>query len=402
MKKVFLTLAVFVMAFGNANLYAQRSERLAKIQKQAMEQFRGSREDSWYAPETATFTQINDNATLNFRNTYTYDENEYNLVEKLVEAKNGNTWVNFEYFTYEYGFSSEPIQTLEQVWEGDSWENAVLVTYGYDEEDMLSEVITQDWENGAWVNEVKMVYNFNGDNYTIIFYDWDGVWRTDELYTITYDFVTNKYEILIQYMQGGAWQNDEKQTYSMNESFLLDNILIEEWENNAWQNDEMSVYHYNGEYITSIDKQEWNGGAWTDDAKTEFQYQNGNTTYAIYKEWNGSQWVNANGEIEMFYAENANSEVFDDANEVNVQYVDLTSVVENQVNAFSVCPNPASENIVVNGEGFQKAEIYNVAGQMVMESTVNTFSVSSLQSGVYMLKVYNTNGSTEAQSFVVK
>lgn len=401
MKKVFLTLAVFVMAFGNADLFAQRSERLAMIQKQVKEQLRGSRDDSWYAPETATYTEIEGNSTTTFRNTYTYDEYEYCLIEKLVEIQEGNSWRNAEWVTYENDFSGNPLEVLTQEWENGAWENESLVSYTYDNDDLLSEVIVQEWENGDWENVQKMSYNFTGDSYTIITYQWNGGWSVDELYTVTYDFSGN-YEILIQYMQGGAWQNDEKQTYTVNANYQLDNVLVQDWVNNAWQNDELETYQYDGELVSAISIQEWKNGAWADEAKVNYTYQNGNATYAIYQEWNGSQWVNANGEIEMFYAENAESEIFEDANEVNVQYVDLTSVAENQVKAFSLFPNPASENIVISGEGFQKAEIYNTVGQKVMETTMSTINVGTLQSGIYMLKVYDANGNAEAQSFVVK
>ena len=306
-----------------------------------------------------------------------------------------------EWVTYENDFSGNPLEVLTQEWENGTWENESLVSYTYDNNDLLSEVIAQEWENGGWENVQKMSYNFTGESYTIITYQWNGGWSVDELYTITYDFSGN-YEILIQYMQGGAWQNDEKQTYTVNANYQLDNMLDQDWVNNAWQNDELKTYQYDGELVSAISIQEWNNGAWADEAKVNYTYQNGNATYAIYQEWNGSQWVNANGEIEMFYAENAESEIFEDANEVNVQYVDLTSVAENQVKAFSLFPNPVSENIVISGEGFQKAEIYNTVGQKVMETTMSTINVGTLQSGIYMLKVYDANGNAEAQSFVVK
>lgn len=401
MKKVFLILAVFVMAFGNADLFAQRSERLAMIQKQVKEQLRGSRDDSWYVPETATYTEIEGNSTTTFRNTYTYDEYDYYLIENLTEVQEGNSWRNAELVTYQYDFSGNPMEVLTQEWENGAWKNDSFVRYTYDNSDLLSEVIVQDWEDGDWVNVQKMVYNYSDENYTILISDWNGVWHSNELYTITFDFSGN-YEILVQYMQGGAWQNDEKQTFTVNANYQLDNVLDQDWVNNAWQNNELKSYQYDGELVSAISIQEWKNGAWADEAKVNYTYQNGNATYAIYQEWNGSQWVNANGEIEMFYAENAESEIFEDANEVNVQYVDLTLVTENQVKVFSVFPNPASESIVISGEGFQKAEIYNTVGQKVMETTMSTINVGTLQSGIYMLKVYDANGNAEAQSFVVK
>ena len=401
MKKVLLTLAVFVMAFGNANLFAQRSERLAMIQKQIMEQRRNSREDTWYAPQTANYTYVDDDATYNYRNTYFYDENEFFLNEMLTEYQQNGTWQNLEYLTYERGFSGEPLEVLDQVWVNGAWENAGLMQYAYNGEDLLSEVIVQNWEDGEWENVVKLVYTYSGENYTILTYEWDGVWRTDQLYTFTFDF-TGNYEILVQYMEGGAWQNDAKYTYTLNDFYMIDNYLIEEWENGSWQNDELYNYKYNGEYVSAIEINEWENGSWQNEAKVDYAYQNGNATHGIWMGCENGQWVADNGMIEMFYAENVESETFEDVHEVNVQYVDLTSVAEHQARVFSVSPNPASEIIVVAGEGFAKAEIYNIAGQKVMESIENTINVSSMPSGIYMLKVFDVNGTAEAQSFIVK
>ena len=72
-------------------------------------------------------------------------------------------------------------------------------------------------------------------------------------------------------------------------------------------------------------------------------------------------------------------------------YVDLTSVDENvSAASFKVYPVPAENEIQIQAEGFQKAEIYSVTGQKLMESLVEKMNVSSLSQGVYMLKVYES------------
>ena len=72
-----------------------------------------------------------------------------------------------------------------------------------------------------------------------------------------------------------------------------------------------------------------------------------------------------------------------------------------QNTAFNLYPNPATDMISVNGEGFEKAEIYNIAGQKVMESSNAQIDVKALQAGVYMVKVFG-NGSNEMLRVVVK
>ena len=84
-------------------------------------------------------------------------------------------------------------------------------------------------------------------------------------------------------------------------------------------------------------------------------------------------------------------------------YVDLTSVNENaQTSNVKVYPVPAENEIQIQAEGFQKAEIYSVTGQKMLESTMDKMNVSSLSQGVYLLKVYDQSGNSETQRIVVK
>ena len=84
-------------------------------------------------------------------------------------------------------------------------------------------------------------------------------------------------------------------------------------------------------------------------------------------------------------------------------YADITlstnEMLENT--AFNLYPNPANGMISVNGEGFEKAEIYNIAGQKVMESSNAQIDIKALQAGIYMVKVFG-NGSSEMLRVVVK
>ena len=105
----------------------------------------------------------------------------------------------------------------------------------------------------------------------------------------------------------------------------------------------------------------------------------------------------------MQYAYGTKSRVFSFSKSVIMDYADVSlstnEMTENTV--FNLYPNPANGVISVNGEGFEKAEIYNIAGQKVMESNNNQIDVEALQAGVYMVKVFG-NGSSEMLRVVVK
>ena len=112
--------------------------------------------------------------------------------------------------------------------------------------------------------------------------------------------------------------------------------------------------------------------------------------------------MSEDGDIEMVFSNGEKS------NEyygfwVDVVYVDPTSVGENvSAASFKVYPVPAENEIQLQAEGFQKAEIYSVTGQKLMESTREKMNVSSLSQGVYLLKVYDQSGKAETQRIVVK
>ena len=108
------------------------------------------------------------------------------------------------------------------------------------------------------------------------------------------------------------------------------------------------------------------------------------------------------GDIEMAYGYSSNSVSFY-GYEVNMTYVDITGVNENaQAVSFKVYPVPAENEIQIQAEGFQKAEIFSLTGQMLIESEQSSVNVNDLATGVYLLKVYDQTGNSATQKLVVK
>lgn len=68
----------------------------------------------------------------------------------------------------------------------------------------------------------------------------------------------------------------------------------------------------------------------------------------------------------------------------------VTSVADNQINGFSVYPNPASNHVVVNGCRGSEMTVADVLGNVVLSGTVDydsqVIDVSHLPAGVYVMK----------------
>lgn len=395
MKKLILSLAIATMVCSSGNVFAQRSDRMVQAKAIAQQRFQQDR-DAMYEPVSVNYTDENERYLV----TYSYDEYDYYLLQELTQEKVGNNWVNEDLVTYEYDWMGNPSVILEQEWENGIWKNDTKTTCTYNNDGTPDEYIIQEWENGTWKNEEKVNFTYTDDVTRILYSEWSGVWNADEMITITYSF--DGFELVEQYMQQGAWQNEDRMLVSYNDNFFIASQIVQEWQNNSWVNVMRMTYNYEGLVYTSILDEIWYGD-WQDFAKTTYVYDNnGNATQAqAYIKINGL-WVGTSTDIVMPYAYNEKSKDFD-ASEVTMTYADITLSTNEmlQNTAFNLYPNPANGMISVNGEGFEKAEIYNIAGQKVMESSNAQIDVKALQAGVYMVKVFG-NGSSEMLRVVVK
>ena len=80
----------------------------------------------------------------------------------------------------------------------------------------------------------------------------------------------------------------------------------------------------------------------------------------------------------------------------------ITGIGEN-TNSYEIYPNPTNGNIVVKGSNINEVEVYNLCGQKVL--TVNgsqnvNVNMSSLTSGVYMVKIVDNNGNATVNKVV--
>jgi hypothetical protein len=68
---------------------------------------------------------------------------------------------------------------------------------------------------------------------------------------------------------------------------------------------------------------------------------------------------------------------------------------------FIIYPNPTTSllNIKMKADLIQ-AEIYNIQGQKVLESTSKNINVSKLSSGIYIIQLEDASGVRQAKRFI--
>ena len=399
MRKVFVTLAVLVMAFGNVGFAQRTTDLKSKVAERVFKQF-GPNRESDVVPQQAIYNVLD---AAQYRTTYYYDESDYTLTEEIEESYSGGSWTNVTRIAYEYGFYGNVMEMLSQMWMDGDWMDVMRATFDYDGGE-VSEVIYQIYMGGTWVNQMKEVYNYNGDQWTMLTWNWNGsTWSSDHLYTYTRG--VDVIEVLIQYMEGGAWQNESMEIITLDFDENVTEILLKEWSLGSlvWENAEKMTYIYDGGVYTDQYHQSWDGANWQNEYHYVFDYDEmGNAKHGACYAFGGYDWAPANGNIDMAFDYNADTKSFY-GSDVEMTYVDLTSLKENDPTfSFVVYPVPAHDEIYIEAEGFQKAEVYNLMGQKLMESLRDRMNVSNLSSGLYVMKVYDRGGGCATQRFVVK
>ena len=100
-----------------------------------------------------------------------------------------------------------------------------------------------------------------------------------------------------------------------------------------------------------------------------------------------------------FDSENGYVIILDD-----IQIATTGSVGINEVNSANaiIYPNPADNKVTVEGEGIVNVQIFDVNGRNVLSSArAGQFDISSLSSGIYMVRIISNNGVT-TQKLTVK
>lgn len=97
---------------------------------------------------------------------------------------------------------------------------------------------------------------------------------------------------------------------------------------------------------------------------------------------------------------------FGESDPSNIEAIVITSIEHPKLASISIFPNPAKDRInIVSNEIIRIAEITNLQGNVLIHEDINAkdfqINISSLESGIYILRLENNKG-TSLKKIVIR
>jgi hypothetical protein len=327
---------------------------------------------------------------------YKYDS-QNNMTEELAQIWQSGQWVNGYRFTNTYDLQNNQTSSIFQFWLSGQWSNMSKGTFSYDSQNNLKEEVWQLWE-GQWVNEDKYSHSYDSQNNLseTIYQGWEsGKWEnlSNELYT--YNAQNDYTEILYQLWENAKWEDYGLQTFYYNEQNQCTSYVFQYWENNGWKNDaKVLLTHDSQNNMTSETWQNWWDGIWENSDKSICSYdENNNATSGFSQYWSGSSWVDADGLLYVYYNNMQSLDIMMYGQRFTASYIKSGNIgiqENNPLNSsVSLYPNPVSNILHIetsNPNSTLEVQIYSIQGVLLMNEKGNRIDVSSLTSGIYLVK----------------
>jgi hypothetical protein len=251
--------------------------------------------------------------------------------------------------------------SIEMDWNSETsqWENSDKYEYTYDANGNPTVEIDSDWnsETSQWKNSDKSEYTYdaNGNPTVGINSDWNSEtsqWENYSKYESTYDANGNPTVVIYSRWNSetSQWKNYDKSEYTYDLSYSLNDLILP------------NIYSFAPSYSNLIVNKpvdfisyDYGQGSWVNSSKGTYQYST----------------------------------------------VNGTSVSGLNMNAYSIYPNPASDNInfnITNSNNTFTFELYDSQGRKLISKEITNnrqLSLEGLAKGIYL---YNLNIDGEIQS----
>lgn len=288
-----------------------------------------------------------------------------------------------------YNANNDIETDLRQIWNSISmqWLSTSQQTYTYyPGTNLVKDVTTYDFNLGY--DTYKVAYEYDGNDIAKITFQEapTGTLVNTEKFEYTYNSPGQPYQEFEYDWNGTSWDLDERSTATYTPG--LREVIVEEYNGSGYDLFERYLTYY----TISIEKddehvqQSWTGTEYVNTDREQSTYNvNNNKEVYTFQTWLSNAWVNeAKFEMDYSVAAPLSTKSFDN-------------------DSFKVFPNPASDVLNISSQtAIDKIELYNVMGRKVMQSSyTKKLNVQKLGSGIYMLKVFNSNKSA-TKKLVIK
>jgi hypothetical protein len=306
-----------------------------------------------------------------------------------------NNWVISikDRYEYEYGEGRTVLSSIYYQWDTDknAWSFISKLTNSYDNNENPISSFSYKWDdiNNIWIEDTKeeFFYDFIGNLTSSIQYSWsilDNDWVKQTKKEQSYDDMNNLTisEIFTWNTDGQRWVTYIRNEYSYNANGKLtlavniDSTHICEctakyelfYDNNALSYE--IIYKWDYEYNN-----------WVKEGKNEYEsLNNGSITLKKYSIWD-AEINNWQKKLERYcyYSPFDSTKVFTINNKV-------LSVEEGML-IIKLYPNPTKDFIKFDWRHFDNALVFNLNGEILIETNKQTIDLRNLKAGTYIVKL---------------
>lgn len=356
--------------------------------------YSNAQEQIFNIPETWDIDIWNGGSWLHFSNIeYTFNENCMpTLVESQVLDFGSGVFVDSSRLTITYNGNNEPLENINELWnvESNSWENELRTTYIYNSEN-LTTTQNYEWQNEAWVLVEVIIeeYDTQAMTYEVIYQDY--VSATDTYVNTGRNVIQyNNFERIdnILYYDWDIveddWVHRSRQTYVYDTNQLATQSTLEDWEGEQWVNDVLEVFTYDANhFLIETLKSDWNTASSSYETNSRELITNdaeGNPIEMITQSYLFGSWVNSTRDRRT--------------------YPDCLTLSDEEVafEEINIYPIPATDELTIENTTQQDfaLQLFDINGKLIKAEQLlnyrNNLDVSSLNSGVYILKLSNQSG----------
>lgn len=281
------------------------------------------------------------------------------------------------------------------------WKNYARSTRVFDSNNLLVSWVFESWKSGAWDTTITYMATYNTEGKVLT--EDEG----DYFNSYSYDPQGELTEILTSYKSTGGWVPSTKTVYEYENNGQIEYVTNYTFVDTVWSEVQKLTRTYDGAgNLTQSLAQVWNNGAWGNLTLTDIFYDaSGNNTDELTKNWNGTTWkdgtrtkytYDADNDLVEIFSENAVGGVWRKYNKSRNYYTEYVPSSEPAAPSFQMFPNPASTQLILEGDGLNRITIYSQEGKLICTQTLQDMKVQTiplpLSEGQYQVHVSDAKG----------